>query len=228
MTTAALEDNLIPTSAKAHFPPDMSVAPTPAKAAPHKTRGRLVAAGLTTLLATAAWYGKNLDDASKGVGLVSKAVDFVKGQDQTASAESAFNAKVDALYANTLNSAVAGVAPSIRTIVAAASDPTRQSELIDLRQAHVNTKLMSNIDYKTAAFELVNEFDAAGSCLNTGSCKPATWHAEFDGAFCQFQRSYGLFVAKQRQLVWSYAQDFEQALATIDCKKALTAQAAAA
>ncbi|GLR45817.1 hypothetical protein GCM10007880_63350 [Mesorhizobium amorphae] len=227
MTTTVLEDNLIPVSAKAHFPPDMSVAPTPAKAEPRKTRGRLIAAGLTTLLATAAWYGKNLDDASKGVGLVGKVVDLIKEQDQTASVEDTFNAKVDTLYAKTLTPALAGVTPSIRTIVAAASDPTRRSELIDMRQAHVNTRLMSKVDYKTAAFELVNEFDAAGACLNSGSCKATTWHMEFDSTFCQFQRSYGLFVANQRQLVWSYAQDFEKALATIDCTRALTAPPAA-
>ncbi|MER9350001.1 hypothetical protein [Mesorhizobium sp. M0227] len=52
MTTVTLEETLIPANAKAHFPPDMSVASSPATAAPRKTRGRLIVAGPTTLLAT--------------------------------------------------------------------------------------------------------------------------------------------------------------------------------
>ncbi|MER9350000.1 hypothetical protein [Mesorhizobium sp. M0227] len=100
--------------------------------------------------------------------MVGKVVDFVKGQDQTASAEAAFDSKVDALYADTLSPALAGVTPSIHIIVAAASDPKRQLELVDMRQTRVDTRLMSKVDYKTAAFELVNEFDADGVCLNSG------------------------------------------------------------
>ncbi len=211
-------------SGKAYFPPDMrqSSPNDPQKPTGFKLKAALVAIGIAigTGFAGGVYTADGLAKLEKAWTIVVDRWTDRIGVEKANAVSEAFNEHAKPLYV-VLSPALKNVKPTIDMVVGLKDQPAKRDKLVQDRQTKAKVTVLANSQSKESASILINEFDTAAACLNSKECNAAVWHENFDGAICGAQRTYGQFIDLQRQRLPTFANDYSQALKSIDCDAVL-------